>query len=145
MKNYVKSPFKHAILFVIGAVIYMGVELLWRGYTHWTMGILGGICFLVIGGVNELFSWDLLFWIQCACGSAIITLLEFIAGYILNIRLGLAIWDYSNMPFNIMGQVCIPYTLAWFALSAVAIILDDYLRWIMFNEEKPRYKFIPGN
>ena len=145
MKKHVKPLFKHASLFIIGAVIYMVVELLWRGYTHWTMGILGGICFIVIGSINELFSWDLLFWIQCACGSIVITALEFIAGYILNIHFDLAIWDYSDIPFNVMGQICPQYTLAWFALSAVAIILDDYLRWTIFGEEKPRYIFFQSN
>ena len=69
----------------------------------------------------------------------IITVLEFIFGVVLNIWLGLQIWDYSGMPLNIMGQICLPFTVAWYFLSAAAIILDDYIRYWLFGEEKPRY------
>ena len=73
----------------------------------------------------------------CAC---IITGVEFLAGCILNLWLKLGVWDYSNLPFNILGQICIPFTLLWYIISPVAIILDDYLRYWFFGEEKPRYK-----
>ena len=56
--------------------------------------------------------------------------------------LGLHIWDYSTMPLNIFGQICLPFSLAWMGLSGVAIILDDYIRYWFFNEEKPHYKWI---
>ena len=74
----------------------------------------------------------------CAVG---ITAIEFLSGYILNIVLGLGIWDYSNMPFNIIGQICLPFTVAWYILSLLAIVLDDHLRYWIFGEEKPRYKW----
>ena len=56
-------------------------------------------------------------------------------------RLGLNIWDYSNMPLNLWGQICLPFSCLWFFLSAVAIILDDELRYNIFGEEKPHYYF----
>ena len=43
----------HSGMAVLGGLAYMGVELLWRGRTHWTMGVLGGVCFVVIGRLNE--------------------------------------------------------------------------------------------
>lgn len=67
---------------------------------------------------------------------------EFITGLVVNIWLGLGVWDYSNMPFNLLGQICLPFAFAWVALSAIAIVLDDYLRYWIFGEEKPRYKLI---
>lgn len=70
-----------------------------------------------------------------------VTAIEFLSGYILNIVLGLGIWDYSNMPFNIIGQICLPFTVAWYILSLLAIVLDDHLRYWIFGEEKPRYKW----
>lgn len=72
--------------------------------------------------------------------SVLITLIEFISGCIINIRFNLNVWDYSNMPFNILGQICIPFMILWFFLSVLGIILDDYLRYWFFDEEKPRYK-----
>ena len=73
----------------------------------------------------------------CAFG---ITLIEFISGFILNIIMQLHIWDYSNMPLNILGQVCLPFMLLWFILSLVAIVADDWIRYLLFGDEKPHYK-----
>ena len=133
---------KSAILAVIGGLIYILIELIWRGHTHISMFILGGICFVAIGFINEVFPWSLgLIW-QSMIGAVIVTVLEFITGVIVNIWLGLNVWDYSNMPFNLLGQICLPFAFAWVALSAIAIVFDDYLRYWIFGEEKPRYKLI---
>ena len=32
--------------------------------------------------------------------------------------LKLDIWDYSRIPFNLYGQICLPYAAVWFVLSA---------------------------
>lgn len=132
---------KFISLFLIGGIIYFLLETLWRGYSHWTMFILGGFCFVAVGAINEYYDWDMPFWEQCLIGAAIITGLEFITGLIVNKALGWAVWNYSNLPFNIMGQICLPYSLLWFVLSGVAIIIDDYLRYWLFGEEKPHYNF----
>lgn len=141
-----KKVFKPAILFMIGGTIYSLVEIIWRALrgstpTHWTMFILGGLCFLVVGAINEYFSWETPFIIQTIIGTGIVLLLEFIFGCVLNLWLGLGIWDYSDTPFNILGQVCLPFAFAWLFLVAFAIVFDDYLRYWFFKEEKPRYKW----
>lgn len=131
----------NAVLFAIGGTIYYMIELIWRGYSSLPMVLVGGLCFLFCGSINEFLGWDMLIWKQmfiCAVG---ITAIEFLSGYILNIVLGLGIWDYSNMPFNIIGQICLPFTVAWYILSLLAIVLDDHLRYWIFGEEKPRYKW----
>ena len=133
---------KAAILAVIGGGIYAIIELAWRGHTHISMFILGGICFVAIGLINELFPWELGFLWQAIMGAGIVTVLEFITGLIVNVWLGLNVWDYSNLPLNILGQICLPFSIAWVGLSAVAIVVDDYLRYWIFGEEKPHYKFI---
>ena len=133
---------KEIVLAVIGGLIYILIESIWRGHTHISMFILGGVCFVAIGLINELFSWELgLLW-QSAIGAVIVTVFEFITGLVVNIWLGLGIWDYSDMPFNLLGQICMPFVFAWAALSSIAIVLDDYLRYWLFGEEKPRYKII---
>lgn len=136
-----KKLLKHFILFFIFGTLYIIIELLYRGYSHWTMFILGGICGVCVGLLNEIFPWDMPLWVQAGVGAVIITALEFICGIIVNILLGWGVWDYSNTPLNILGQVCLPFTLIWFVIAHAAIVLDDYLRYWLFNEEKPHYTF----
>lgn len=142
MKLVMKLMSKYLLLFSVGAFLYLWTEILYRGHTHWTMGVLGGLCFIAVGLINEFLSWDTPLWIQGIVGSGIITILEFISGCILNIWLGLGIWDYSQMPFNVCGQICLPFSIAWVVLSLFAIILDDWLRYWLFKEEKPHYKLL---
>ncbi len=134
-----KAVVKHLILLCVGGLIYCGIELAFRGRTHPSMFIVGGLCFLLVGAVNEIVPWETPFWQQMLLGGLQITTVEFVAGIILNIILQLNVWDYSNMPYNIGGQICLPFLVAWIGLSAVAIVLDDYLRYWLFHEEKPRY------
>ena len=136
---------KTLILFLIGGIAYSIIETIWRAFrgtlpTHWSMFILGGVCFLFIGAINEYLSWDTPLVLQALIGAFFVLSAEFIAGCVLNIWLKLNIWDYSHIPFNLCGQICLPFAIAWYVLSFVAIILDDYLRYWLFNEEKPRYK-----
>lgn len=135
-----KYLLKEFILFLIGGGIYYLFEMLWRGYSHWTMFILGGICFVIIGLLNEQYDYNMPLVEQMFSSMIIITTLEFISGVILNIILKMNIWDYSNMPFNLFGQICIPFMIIWFFLSPIAIVIDDYIRYFIFKEEKPHYK-----
>ena len=129
---------KPLILFGIGGFIYVAIELLWRGHTHWTMFLVGGICFLLVGYINEIFTFEIPLVKQMAISAVIITTVEFLAGLLVNCTY--SIWDYRNLPLNILGQICLPYSILWFLLSLPAIILDDYLRYWLFGEEKPHYK-----
>ncbi len=129
-------------LFSVGGAIYIMMELLWRGYSHWTMFIVGGMCFVLVGLLNELLTFEMSLVYQMAIGACIITQVEFISGCIINLWLGWNVWDYSDMPFNVYGQICLPYMVLWFLLSGAAIILDDYLRYWWFGEERPKYKIL---
>ncbi len=126
------------MLIVTGGLLYLEIEMLFRGRTHWTMFIVGGICFYLVGLVNEIIPWEMPLCKQCAIGACIITAIEFLSGCIINLWLGWNVWDYSEMPLNVLGQICIPFSVAWYFLSLAAIILDDYLRYLM-GKEKPRY------
>lgn len=137
-----KVCLKLLVLAVIGGAIYVGIEMLWRGHSHPSMFILGGLCFVSIGLINELFPWELGIVWQALIGGTMVTCLEFITGVIMNIWLKLGVWDYSGLPLNILGQVCLPFYFAWVGLSVVAIVFDDYLRYWFFGEEKPHYKIV---
>ena len=140
MMNKLKIITKYLFLGIIGSIIYMSLEILWRGYTHWTMGVLGGICFICLGLINEILSWETPLTLQMLIGSIIITILEFITGCIVNLWLGWNVWDYSNLPLNLLGQICLPFSILWYFISAIGIVIDDYIRYIYFDEEYPRYK-----
>lgn len=131
---------KYLFLFIVGGVVYYSMEMLFRGYSHYSMAILGGICFIACGLLNKLLSWDTSLLLQGLIGSVIITVLEFLTGVLVNIALQLNVWDYSNMPLNVLGQICLPFSLLWVIIAIGAIILDDYIRYCFFDEEKPRYK-----
>lgn len=131
---------KHLILFLIGAAAYVLVELIWRGYSHWTMAILGGLCFVLIGGINNWIPWEMPLPLQCIIGAGIVTGAELVAGLVLNVWLGLGIWDYTNMPGNFMGIICPQFTAAWVGLSLLAILLDDWIRYWLLGEDKPHYR-----
>lgn len=135
-----KQTLKYFILGNIGGIIYSLIEIFYRGYTHWTMYIVSFILFILLGGINEFLSGDTPLWKQALIGTTIVTIVEFIAGCIINIKLGWDVWDYSSQPFNLMGQICLPFCIIWFFLSIVAIVVDDYLRYLLFDEEKPNYK-----
>lgn len=130
-----KHILRELILLVIGGVIYMGIELAYRQRTHWTMGLVGGLCFVAIGLINELFTFRMYMEVQAAIGAILVTFIELVSGIFLNLILGLGIWDYSNVPFNILGQICLPFTIIWFFLSIVAIFLDDKMRAKLFGDE----------
>lgn len=132
---------KPLILTGIGGFTYLLVEMLWRGHSHWTMFLVGGICGYVIGLINEIFPWELAIWKQALIGASAVTAIEFVAGCIINLGLGWNVWDYSNLPFNILGQVCLYFFILWIPLVTAWIFADDYLRYWLFKEEKPRYTF----
>ena len=131
---------KYGVLALIGGIIYGAIEVACRGHTHWTMVILGGVCFVAVGLINEIIPWEMPLAVQMLCGSLIITALEFACGCIVNVWLGWQVWDYSNQWGNLLGQICPLYSVIWYFVSAIAIILDDWLRYWLFLEDRPHYK-----
>ncbi len=142
MKKRFKIVLKHILLFLIGGLIYICIELLYRGDTHWSMAVVGGFAFICCGLINELLNWKTPLWKQSVIGGVVMTVLELISGIILNLILKWDVWDYTNYKINLLGQICLPFSFIWCLLAMVAIILDDYLRYWLFQEEKPRYKFM---
>ena len=140
-KNGFAAEFlKAAVIFMAGGFIYGAIEILYRGHTHPSMFVLGGLSLLWVGGLNSFFGKNPPLLLQMAAGSVIITLGEFVCGVVVNLWLGMDVWDYSKMPFNIMGQVCLLFVFIWFFLSLPAILIEDYMRSGMFGEPKRVYK-----
>lgn len=133
---------KYTYLFLFGGLAYFLIEMIWRGRSHLAMAIVGGLCFVLIGFINEgILRHGTPLILQMTIAAGIVVVTELIAGLILNVWLGFAIWDYSNLPFNLWGQICPQFVGAWWLLSLVGIVLDDYIRYWFFDEEKPKYRF----
>lgn len=136
------TSLKYLTLFLIGGISYYFIEIIYRGYSHFSMVIVGGICFVVIGSINEFSDRDIPLLLQMIISVFLIDIVELISGIIINRILLLNVWDYSNLRFNFLGQISLNSSIAWFFLSLIAIYIDDLLRYIIYKEEKPKYKFL---
>lgn len=114
-----KRFLEFATVFWIGGVLYSIMEILWRGYTHWTMTLTGGVCFAVLYFLH-VYALRVPFFVRCLVGAFTITAAEFLTGCIVNLWLGWEVWDYTDVPYNILGQVCPLFSFLWLLLGAVA-------------------------
>ncbi len=115
-------------VYAIGAGIYALIELMWRGWTHWTMLICGGACFtfmyLISGAALPM-------WLKCVICAAFISAVELGVGYLVNIMFGWQVWDYSDRAFNLMGQICPLYSFFWLLLSVPGLAVCRQLRQLI--------------
>lgn len=130
-----------------GGVYFFG-EVIWKtsqgrsGMISWTMFLLAIILAVPLERFGAELPWEMpLIWQSCICAVAI-TAVEFVTGLILNVWLGLGVWDYAHMTGNIMGQICPAFTFLWFFLSAVGIVMLDWMRYAVEGGERPHYTLI---
>ena len=109
---------KKGLLFTVGGGAYMGLELLWRGWSHGSMFLAGGSCFLLLG---ELDKKQLPIPIRAALGAGVITMVEYAAGLLFN--RSYAVWDYRDQPLNLHGQICLPFSLIWMPVGLGGMML----------------------
>ena len=127
---------KNIVLFAAGFGAYCLIELLWRGYTYFTMGCCGGLAVVVLDKINDYISWDTPLELQAAAGMVLITAMELVTGTVSQVRM----WDYSDMPLNYRGVICLPFSLAWWGLSVVAVMMADCINYYVLRDgERPRY------
>ena len=120
----------HLCLFVIGGLTYTIIELLWRRRTHPSMFLVGGACFQLMGGIHTRYR-RLPLLLRCGLCALAVTAVEFVSGCILNRWLKLGVWDYSKMRCNLLGQVCLLYSVLWMLLSIPAAPLYRWCRrWL---------------
>ena len=132
---------KYLTLFLIGGITYYFIEILYRGYSHFSMVIVGGLCFVLIGYINEFSNKEIPLLLQMLISVFIVDIIELFSGIIINKILLLNVWDYSNLKFNFLGQISLRSSIAWFFLSLFAICMDDLLRYALYNEQMHLYKF----
>lgn len=120
------------IVFILGGLSYGLLEILYRGYTHWSMVLTGGAVLLTFYYLTPLlFQIPLLF--AAGLGALIITLYEFSMGCVVNLWFKWNVWDYSHCPGNILGQICLQFSFCWFLLCLAFFSLVKYNKDIFFS------------
>lgn len=131
--------YNNVILWLTGGIIYFYMEIAFRGYSHFSMLICGGVCFITVGCMGRKIlanSKNMLVALPkiMVSGMLIITFYEFVTGVLVNKVLGWNVWDYSEQKYNVMGQICLVYSLLWSVLSLLCVYLDIIIRKYIFDE-----------
>ncbi len=121
---------EYSFVWLIGAVLYGLIEILWRGYTHVSMVLTGGVCFLMVYKLSSIKRTRI---VKAIMGAVFITAVELAVGVLVNRVLKLEVWDYSAVPLNLYGQICPIYTVLWFLLCLVGLPFCAFLRNDLFE------------
>ena len=132
----------HMLRWAAGGLLYGLMEILHHGYTHWTMILLAAILCIPLDLANNHIPWEMPLVLQALIGGLTITAAELVAGLVLNVWLGLGIWDYSGLPGNMWGQICPQYAALWCLLAGVAIVLFDWMDYWTGGGDRPHYRLI---
>lgn len=130
---------EYLFIWAFGGTIYYTFEMFFRGFSHWTMFVLGGICAAFCVWQGLMLKWREPLWIQIVRCTIFVVAGEFITGIIVNKWLGWQVWDYTDQPFQLFGQICIPFTIIFSGLCAFGIIIGGYFLHWFYGEEKPDF------
>lgn len=133
---------KYLMLLAVGGCIYYTFEIIFRGFSHWTMFFLGGVCLIFCTLQGQILKWEDPLWIQIVRCTVFVVSMEFSTGIILNKWCHYGIWDYSNQPFQLFGQICLPFTVIFSGLCALGIMIGGYLTYWLYGDEKPNLHFL---
>ena len=143
LKNLLSRLLQVAFIFALSGTIYVCMEMLFRGYSHWSMWVLAGICGVIIALVNNgiFLSSKTPFELQVAFCSACCVAGEYIAGLIVN--QDFQVWDYREMIGTFAGgQLNVFFIMAWIIICIFGIPFLDWIEWKLLNGRKPVYEFL---
>ena len=133
------------LLWFWGGTVYFLMEVAYKTATghperiSWTMLVLAIVLSIPLERFGAELPWEMPLMLQSAICTVAITATELVAGLILNVWLGLGVWDYAHLPLNLWGQICVPYSLLWYILCLIFIPVFDWLRYAVEGGEKPHY------
>lgn len=142
------KPVLSMLLWTWGAAVYFFLEVAYKSLTghperiSWTMLAVALILCIPVERCGAELPWGCPLWLQALACAALVTAVEFVTGLVLNRWLGLDIWDYSHLPFNLMGQICLQFFFVWWGLCFVFIPVFDWMRWTVEGREQPHYTMI---
>lgn len=147
MTRYSK-PVLSVLLCTWGATVYFFLEVGYKTLTShserisWTMLALAILLCIPVERCGAELPWGVPLWLQALACAGLVTAVEFVAGLVLNVWLGLGVWDYSHLPLHLMGQICPQFTALWWGLCLLFIPVFDWLRWAVEGGERPHYTII---
>lgn len=133
------------LLWFWGGTVYFLLEVAYKTAAgkpemiSWTMLVLAVLLTIPVERCGDQLPWEVPLWLQALACAALVTAAELAAGLILNVWLGLGVWDYSDLPGNFMGQICPQFAAVWFGLCLVFIPAFDWMRWSVEGGERPKY------
>lgn len=144
MTRYSK-PVLSTLLWFFGGTLYFLLEVAYKTaighpeHISWTMLVLSIVLTIPVERCGDGLPWECPLLLQALACAALVTAVELIAGLVLNVWLNMNVWDYSNLPVNLWGQICLSFSLTWVVLCLAFIPIFDWLRWAVEGKEKPRY------
>lgn len=120
---------KKTFTFCAGGGTYVCLEYAFRGRSHISMFLAGGLCLLLVGHLEEV-EPRLPRYLRWVAGAGIITMVELGTGLLVNRNH--TVWDYRNVPGNFLGQICPLFSLLWIPVAGAAGFL---YRWLDRNLE----------
>lgn len=144
------KPVLSMLLWTWGGAVYFLMEVAYKTIggrpdtISWTMLVVALLLCIPVERCGAELPWGVPLWLQALSCAALVTAVELVAGLILNVWLGLGVWDYSSQPGNLWGQICPLYSAIWWALCLAFIPVFDWLRWAVEGGERPRYTMTFG-
>ena len=111
---------KGCMLYYLGGCAYLFLEFLFRGWSHGSMFLLGGVCFVLIGQLNRWLK-GIPLALRLVVFAGVVTGLELLTGLLVNRDFG--VWDYRGLPYNYLGQISLQFSLLWIPVSFAAVLL----------------------
>lgn len=133
------------LLWFWGGTVYYLLEVVYKTATghperiSWTMLVVVILLTVPVERCGAELPWSCPLWLQAAACAALVTVVELVAGLILNVWLGLGVWDYSQFPGNLWGQICPQFAAVWWVICLVFIPVFDWMRWAVEGGERPHY------
>ena len=111
-----KKLSEYLLLWALGGSFYYAFEVFFRGFSHWSMFVLGGFCLIFCAQQGIWTHWSAPLW-----------------------KMHWNVWDYTGMPFQFMGQICLPFAVIFSGLCAAGILMSGYLLHFLYGEESPHF------
>ena len=135
--------YKLFLVCFIGSFCGVVIEMLWCLLRH---GYLESRAGLVYGPFNLLYGMGAVIltlclyrfrnrgaWVSFLGGILVGSVLEYVCSWGQEFVFGSRSWDYSNMPFNINGRICLLYSVFWGFLGVLWIknLYPRMAKWIL--------------
>lgn len=134
-----KKVSEYLLLWTLGGTLYYAFEVVFRGFSHWSMFVLGGFCLIFCAQQGLWTGWSAPLWKQVMWCVIFVTAGEFATGIIVNKFLHWNVWDYTGLPFQFMGQICLPFMIIFSGLCAAGIIGSGYFLHFIYKEQRPAF------